>query len=766
MSTKSLTAGEVRSVRVLLVGRVQGLGVRPALARLAKRFGLTGAATNTVHGVTLELEGETGAVDRYLAELVGDLPAGATLDRIQVESAQPIGRHEFRITAEDDVAGGSTAVPLDRVLCEVCLANIRQPTNRRQSYPFTSCTSCGPRYSIISAMPYDRPATSMRPFGMCPQCFAEYRTTEDRRFHAQTNACPQCGPQVRLTDPAGRTFVGDDAVNIAVTALGEGRIVALKGLGGYQLLVDATSTAAVRRLRDRKRRKTKALAILVGSIDEAKRLAFMNDAERRLLLDPAGPIVVLRRRAHAPISADVAPEFDSVGLLLPTTPLHFLLSDRIARPLVCTSGNREGEPLVYEERRAELELCGVADLWLHHDRSIARPIDDTVVRVINGAPCFLRLARGYAPHVLPRLPRSLDVPIIALGGEQKSSIALWNSSQAVLSPHIGDLTDAVTCERWVEQVEALSALYGIRLDSALMVHDRHPDYFSSGWARRYNRRQVVQHHHAHIAAVLFEHGDLDREVVGLAWDGSGYGDDATVWGGECLQATCRDFQRTAWLRPFSLLGSDQAVRQPWRNAVALVNEALGPEAAARLSWSDVCSTRVRALVDLAARPSLSPRTSSMGRLFDAVAALALGVATADDDGRPAMLLEQACNRNTGGEYLFDYAAGGNVIDWRPVIAAVVDDLQQGATPGAVAMRFHRAVADLASSLAAAHDDLPLVTSGGVFQNAVLGELMAERIADRRAGWLRPLVVPPGDGGLAAGQLAVVAARLLSTKREG
>jgi len=764
MPTESLAAAELRAVRMRVFGRVQGLGVRPAAARLAARLQLAGVVANTVDGLALELEGSGDAIDEFLAEFADALPSGAVIDRVDVEADDPRDRSGFHIAARSGAGAGAAAVPLDRAACETCLQEIRDPKNRRRDYPFTSCTECGPRYSIIEAMPYDRPATTMRRFALCSACNREYRTADDRRFHAQSNACPECGPQVWLVDEAGRTVAGDQAVSAAAAALREGRIVALKGLGGYQLLVDATSADAVRRLRQRKRRNTKPLAVLVGSLDEAERSAFLNDAERRLLRDPAGPIVVVRRRTGALLASDIAPGFDSIGLLLPTTPLHALLCVRAARPLVCTSGNREGEPLVYDEQTAERELAGIADVWLHHDRAIARPIDDSVVRMVADSPCFLRLARGYAPYVLPS-PPGLDVPIVALGGEQKASVALWNGSQAVLGPHVGDLTGAATCERWVEQLESLTTLYGTSLAAAEVVRDRHPDYFSTAWANRFLRRQAVQHHHAHVAAVLLEQGELDREVLGLAWDGTGYGDDGTVWGGECLRATGRDYRRIAHLRPFPLVGGDLAVREPWRVAATLVHDALGPEATLKLGWSEVSAKQLLALIEVVARPRLSAATSSMGRLFDAVAALALGVTTADDDGRPAMLLEAACDRSVEGAYAFVHRVEGGDIDWRPVVAAVVDDLHRGASPGAVAMRFHRAVADLASSLGAAHANLPLVTAGGVFQNAVLGELLAERLATRPGRWLHSKFIPPGDGGLAAGQLAVAAARSLQHAKE-
>ncbi|MCE9607024.1 MAG: carbamoyltransferase HypF [Planctomycetia bacterium] len=767
MSTESLTAATDQSRRIRVFGRVQGLGVRPAAARLAARLGLTGRVANTCDGLTVELQGAPEAIERYLAGFIEALPPGAKVERMEVEADRP--RRDFstfEIASRTEVGAGIAAVPIDRNVCATCLTEVRDPTDRRGGYPFASCTDCGPRYSIVEAMPYDRAATTMRRFMMCRTCRHEYRAADDRRFHAQTNACPQCGPQARLTDEEGRTTIGGAAIAAAASALSRGRIVALKGLGGYQLLVDATSPAAVRRLRERKRRRTKPLAVLSGSLAEAETLGVLTDTERRLLVDPAGPIVIVHRRAEARLAAEVAPDFQSIGLLLPTTPLHALLCDQVARPLVCTSGNSEGEPLVYDETRAERELRGVADLWLHHDRPIARPIDDSVVRVIAGAPCFLRLARGFAPYVLPPFSQSIDSPIIALGGEQKSAIALWNGSQAVLGSHLGDLTSGAACERWSAQLNEFAALYGVTRESAAIVHDRHPDYYTSRCAGQYRNRLSVQHHHAHVAAVLLEHGALDREVIGLAWDGTGYGDDGTVWGGETLRATSHDFQRVARLRSFALLGGEQAIREPFRVALALVCDAMGPDKAARLAWPDVVPSKVEALIDLAIRSRLFPRTSSMGRLFDGVAALALGISHSGDEGRPAVLLEQACDPRAKGSYAFQVDHRSGLIDWRPLLVGVVEDVFRGVGPGVIAMRFHRAVADLVFSTAATYADLPLVTSGGVFQNAVLGELLSARLSLRPAGWLRSLVVPPGDGGLAAGQLAVAAARRLRTKGKG
>jgi hydrogenase maturation protein HypF len=765
MPAASLNFADLRAVRCRVFGRVQGLGVRPSVARLAARCGVAGEVANTADGLTIDIEGVTGAVGKFLAEFDDSLPPGADIERMEVEPITIVGRQDFQIAPRSDVGTGAAAVPPDRGVCPACLAEVRADRGRRRDYGFTSCTACGPRYSVIQAMPYDRPATAMRRFAPCPACEREYRSPDDRRFHAQTNACPECGPQVRLVDESGRTIGPDEALPTAARALRAGRIVALKGLGGYQLLVDAGSPDAVRRLRLRKRRPTKPLAVLVRAIDEAERIAWLDESERRLLLDPAGPIVVVRRRSDAPLAAEVASGFQTVGLMLPTTPLHALLCDGAGRPLVCTSGNLDGEALAYDEREAEEQLRGIADLWLHHDRPIVRPIDDSVVRVIAGKPCFLRLARGYAPLVLSTQPDFFTGPMVALGGDQKGAIALGNGSQAVLGPHVGDLSGAAACERWVEQLESFAELYGVSPGAAEFVHDRHPDYFTTGWARQFRRRQAVGHHHAHVAAVLLEHDMFDREVIGLAWDGTGYGDDGSAWGGEFLRATTHDYRRVARLRPFSLVGGDQAIREPWRVAVELVREALGPAEATSWKWDDVPTDQTRACLEIAERPGLSHSTSSMGRLFDGVAALVLGLSTAGDEGRPAMLLEDACDRDVQCGYSFAATSPNGDMDWRPVVRAIVADVGRGEAPGTVAMRFHRAVADLAAGIAAAHVDLPLVTAGGVFQNRVLGDLLAERVSGRDSGWLRPVAVPIGDGGLAAGQLAVAAARSSSSRKD-
>ena len=765
MPTQSLTRETVQAVRIVVVGRVQGLGARPTAARVAANLRLAGSIANTADGLLLELEGPAIDLETFLHDFRDALSAGAEIDELRSTSIAPRGLVGFEIGESDGGNVRGAAVPPDQVACPQCIAEVRDLSDRHHAYAFTSCTICGPRYSILEAMPYDRATTSMRRFTMCAECSGEYRNLDDRRFHAQTNACPKCGPRLILQDADGRSLDGGAALQGAVEALRLGKVVALLGIGGYQLLADACSSAAVRLLRERKRRRTKPLAVLIGNLEAAEQLVMLNDAERTLLQSPAGPIVVVRRRAHAPLADEIASGISTVGLMFPTTPLHALLCDQFSGPLVCTSANLEGEPLVYEVASATSELRGIADVWLHHDRPVVRPVDDSVVRIIGDEPCIMRLARGYAPHALPHFPFEMPGSIVALGAEQHSAFALWNGSQAVLGPHIGDLHSVATCERWSKCLESTAELYGVDVSAAEVVHDRHPDYFTTQWARRFSRRHAVQHHHAHIAAVLYEHGVWDREVLGLAWDGTGYGDDGAIWGGECLRTDIREFRRIAWLRPFALPGGDAAVREPWRVAIALAHDALGPEAAHRLPLRGVDTSQIEALFAVMSRRHLAIRTSSMGRLFDGIAAVALGMSIADYEGRPAILLEESCDPKGPGSYTFHWNETTGEIDWRELIVRVAHDLAHGMSPGAVAMRFHRAVADLATTLAAAHPELPLVTSGGVFQNQMLGELLAERVGNRSAGWLRPTSIPPGDGGLAAGQLAIAAARAAMRNRQ-
>ena len=761
MLVTSAAASElvVAAERFKLLGRVQGLGVRPAIARLAADLQLAGCVRNTDEGVEVEVAGTYAALAQFRERLIPALPRGVRLDHVFSTTIERTDHAAFEIVGSSGTGARAAQVPTDRAVCAECLMDVTCPRDARHDYPFTCCANCGPRYSLIGAMPYNRKQTSMADFALCGDCRHEFESLADRRFHAETIGCPCCGPHVWATD-RDTVVLGQRtaAISIVIDALLQGRVVAIRGLGGYQLLVDATNRTAVEQLRIRKGRPQKPFAILVASLDDAAQLAHLGDAERHALADPANPIVLARRRADTNLAPDVHGTLDTIGLLLPTTPLHWQLVTSINRPLVATSGNQDSAPLEYEPADAQSNLANVADVWLHHNRPIWRPIDDSVVRVIADRVVTLRLARGLAP-----LPLSLGTtpPMLAVGGHQQSAVALSNGNQSVLGPHLGDLDEQGTRARWVEQVAALMDLYGA--EPSVIVHDSHPDYFTTRWAKATGRPTLaVDHHHAHAAAAMLEHGLLDREVLALTWDGTGYGPDGLIWGGECLLATTSDYRRVAHCRAFTLPGGDAAVREPWRTAVSLVAQATGIEAAAAQKLGDVSSESMAQVTRLAAHPRLSPQTTSIGRLFDGAACLALGITHAGYEGQPAMLLEAACDTAAPGSYCLPLTPGSPAkLDWRPLVLELLADRAAGVPPGAMAMRFHRALAAAAIAVAQRYSKHPVVLSGGVFQNRILVELVADAWPYRADRLGLPGAIPPGDGGLAAGQLAVASARLRS-----
>ena len=754
------------AIRFKMSGRVQGIGTRPAIARLALQCSLTGFVDNTCEGVEIHVEGSVADLERFEQSLQACLPDQAEVTALRRTIAKVARFESFQVgkvpeaqAHDEDRPPASPAqiasarVPIDVVVCDDCLRETADESNHRHRYPFTSCTNCGPRYSIINRMPYERSDTTMAEFSLCPQCRHEYQSAADRRFHAQTNACPHCGPRCWLRESDGRIAARDfQAVSRAATAIRDGKIVALKGLGGYQLLVDATSEDVVIRLRQRKQRRGKPLAVLVASLSEAETIAQLDESEKRLLSSPAGPIVVAIANPGSILARAVTGGLNSVGLMLPTTPLHWLLLDIAQRPLVCTSGNVDGEPLAYESDDAFVRLGGIADLWLEHDRVIRRPIDDSVVRIIAGQPVTIRLGRGYAPLPLDVLTNQ---PMIALGGHQKAAIAVGNTAQSLLGPHIGDLDTISVRRRFEEQSHQLSELYGI--SSRRVVCDSHPDFFTTELAERNGPEVIrVQHHHAHIVAGMLEYGWFDRQVFGVSFDGTGYGTDATIWGGEFLLATAASFKRIAHLRPFLLPGGEQAVRQPWRVATALVHDALGTEEATKLRFE---TGDPGALLPVLKRPHLSTMTTSAGRLFDGIAALALGVEQNLFEGQAAILLEQVCDLASPGDYAIPIEPSEPMqLDWRPLVRQIVRERKFGVPAGEMAMRFHRGLANAILEVGKSYSALPVVLAGGVFQNRVLTELLAERLCNSNRPVGLPGRIPPNDGGLAAGQLAVAAAR--------
>ncbi len=740
----------VRARRWVLEGRVQGVGFRPFVHRLAARHGLAGWVQNRLGRVVVHAEGPPAALARFGEALVREAPPLACPRIAESAEVPPRGMAGFRILASASDGEARVHLPPDRSVCEACLCELEDPRDRRHRYPFVNCTQCGPRYTIIESLPYDRARTSMARFALCADCAREYADPGDRRFHAEPLACPRCGPRLRWRG-AGGAAEGEGALAAALECLRGGGIVAVRGVGGYHLLCDARSDAAVARLRARKRRPAKPLAVLFPDLAVVRRVARLDAAAAEALADPARPIVLVPLRQDAGLAAGIAPGLGEVGALLPYSPLHHLLARGFGAPLVATSGNVSGDPVVTDPDEAEALLGAVADGFLHHDRPIVRPADDPVLRPIAGAPRPLRLGRGTAPLEL-ELPRALPEPVLATGGHMKATIALAWERRAVVSPHVGDL-EAPRARALFERLAAdLQRLYGVR--ARRLLHDAHPDYFTTRWARAAGLpARAVQHHRAHASALAAEHPDVERWLV-LAWDGVGYGDDGTLWGGEAFLGRPGAWRRVASLRPFRLPGGARAAREPWRSALGVLWEA-GLERPVPGAPADVGLLRAAW-----ARGRNAPLTSAAGRLFDAAAALTGLCAAASYEGEGPMRLEAAAARAAGTPAeppALAWRPGRDGIlrlDWAPLLPALADG---GRAPEARAAAFHealaRAVAALAARMAREAPGLTVGLCGGVFQNRLLAERCLALLAGRGIGVRLPLRVPGNDGGLAFGQVA-------------
>ncbi|QDT89976.1 Carbamoyltransferase HypF [Gimesia algae] len=741
------------ALKITLSGHVQGIGLRPAVARRACDLRLAGSICNTTTGIELLIEGPAKVVQEFERDLETYLPDETVIHQKTREMTEIYGLEQFDIIEKQTSGPLAARVPPDIAVCPDCLAELADPADHRFGYAFTSCTHCGPRYSLLQSMPYERGQTGMSEFELCSHCQSEYAAPVDRRFHAQTIACQNCGPRVWSTSAAGEISGFDsEAIQNTARALQQGTIVGLKGLGGYQLLVDATSQTAVQKLRNRKQRPGKPLAVMVTDLAAARKLAVLNDAEAAALVSPAAPIVLLQVREDSPIAGNVNSGLNTLGVMLPTTPLHWLLLQQCDFPVIVTSANREDEPLYYQDRSHSEKINTLADCWLEHDRPIEHPIDDSVVRWMAGRLVTIRLARGLAPLSLD-LKHSRHA--IALGGHQKVAIALHNGAQAVLAPHIGDLESLPACARYEEQLESLQQLYAI--SKANFICDEHPDYYTSNRASlQVSNVESVQHHHAHIVAGMLDQGWLDREVLGVAFDGTGWGDDQTIWGGEFLLSTADQYTRVGHLKPFSLPGGEAAAREPYRVAVSLLVAALGPEAALKTGMK---AELINPVLQIIKSKTLAPLTTSVGRLFDGVAALVLGVTHSDYEGQAAMLLEASCDLSESGGYEMPLLQETPIqLDWRPCITSILRDRDAGVSPGAIAMRFHRGLARGTAQLCQQFSSLPVVLGGGVFQNRCLVEFLAEELKQKNQRLGLPGRIPPNDGGLAAGQLAVAIAR--------
>ena len=746
----------------MLRGAVQGVGFRPFVYRLANELRLPGWVTNSAQGVVIEVEGAKEDLDSFLLRIERDRPPRASIQSLESSFLDPVGFSGFAIR-ESDGTGATTAVVLpDIATCADCLREIFDPANRRYLYPFTNCTNCGPRFTIIEALPYDRPNTTMRGFSMCGDCRHEYEEPLDRRFHAQPNACPACGPQVTLWESSGRVLAArHDAIRAAAEAIRSGRILALKGLGGFHLLVDARNQEAVLQLRKRKHREEKPLALMVPSIESANAYCHVSELEARLLCSPESPIVLLARRQDSPlesIASGVAPRNPYLGMMLPYTPLHHILLRELDFPVVATSGNLSDEPICTDEQEALTRLGGIADLFLVHDRPITRHVDDSIVRILLGRELVLRRSRGYAP--LPIHLAQSPPPVLAVGAHLKNTIAASVGSQVFVSQHIGDLETAQAFEAFQRVIGSFERLYDLRPGS--VAADAHPDYLSTQFAARSGLPVLrVQHHYAHVLSCMAENR-LEGSCLGVAWDGTGYGLDGTVWGGEFLRPSATSFERVAHLRTFCLPGGERAVQEPRRSAVGLLYEIFGE---ALFAMDQLAPVRVfsaqerRTLQGMLAKRINCPRTSAAGRLFDAVAAILTLHLRAQFEGQAAMELEWALAReDTDDCYPMKVVADTSpmIVDWEPMVREILADTRQGVAAGRIAAKFHNALVESIVAVAGRIGEERVVLTGGCFQNRYLTERAVHRL---RAEGFRPYWhqrIPPNDGGIALGQVVAAA----------
>lgn len=748
---------EARLLRV--TGVVQGVGFRPFVHRLAVRHGLTGEVRNASGEVEIEIEGSADRLEAFLRELTAEAPPLARIDRVEQRSAVGSRRSAFAIAeSREPTADGRLPVPPDAALCPACEAELLDPRNRRYGYPFITCTDCGPRYTVIEAMPYDRDRTSMRAFTMCQACRREYDDPADRRHHSETNSCARCGPRVWIEPPGA-----SDPILAAVGLLRSGRVVAVRGLGGFHLAADATNEAAVQRLRARKHREAKPLAVMVATLADARALGEIDEAAAVLLRSRERPIVLVPRRADSPLAPSVAPGLDTVGIMLAYTPLHRLLLDAVARPLVMTSGNRSDEPIATSIDDARRRLAGITDALLLHDREIVALYDDSLARVVDGAPVLLRRARGYAPLPLA-LPIATPQPLLAVGPLLKNTFTLAAGRDAFVSQHIGDLDNLETLEHFHTAVAAYRALFNVT--PAVAVRDQHPGYTSTRAAEELGVPvTAVQHHHAHIAAVLGEHAIIGP-VVGIAFDGTGFGDDGCTWGAEFLVADLRGYRRVGQLRYAPLPGGDLAARSPWRAAAGYASLDQGAADALAPAFAGVANA-ARATVERQIVANLNaPQASSMGRLFDAAAAV-LGVRReAAYEGQAAMELEALAGDLAAEPLPFPAMLGESgrwELDPVPLLAALGTARAAGADVRRLAAAFHESVAASAALLAgrlAADERLDTVAlGGGCFQNARLLASLGRRLTARGLRVVTARRLPPNDGAISYGQAVIAAARL-------
>jgi hydrogenase maturation protein HypF len=749
---------KVKRAEIKITGIVQGIGFRPFVYNLAQEHLIRGWVLNDEKGVLIDAESEDGNLDRFIEEIPKFAPALACIESFDVRFLEPLGYTTFEIRKSTEAQEKFVLVSPDIATCHQCLFELFSPQNFRYRYPFINCTLCGPRFTIIQDIPYDRHKTTMASFTMCPVCQKEYKDPSNRRFHAQPNACPACGPSLQLVDRTGKEVPGDP-IEMTLTFLGNGSIMAIKGLGGFHLACDAKNQKAVSFLRSRKYREDKPFAVMCCDINEVKEHCEVSEEEERLLLGIERPIVILKRRRDSAIAPDVAPYQNTLGVMLPYTPLHHLLLNRRLRTLVMTSGNVSDEPITYKNVEAEKRLHGIADYFLFHNREIHMRCDDSVTRVFDGKPSILRRSRGYVPFPV-KLPFPLR-RILACGGELKNTFCLTRDHYAFMSHHIGDLENLETLTSFEKGIEHFKKLFFIEPEA--VAYDLHPDYLSTQYALSLPKipKIGVQHHHAHVVSVMAENG-IEGDVIGVALDGTGLGTDGTIWGGEFMKANLRNFVRYGHLKKVPMPGGTMAIKEPWRMAMVYLSEAFGEETEnlkidlmkrIDLNKWDVLKKMIKKKLN-------SPLTSSMGRLFDAISSILSVRDKVHYEGQAAIELEMIADPRGEEEYPFRIYREGNsmVIDPMETVQGVVQDLTENVPAAKVSGKFHHSIASLiirACEMIRSEEKLNrVVLSGGVFQNILLLSLVTKGLRKLGFDVYTHHLVPPNDGGISLGQAVI------------
>jgi hydrogenase maturation protein HypF len=748
-----------RLARIAVRGVVQGVGFRPFVYRLAHEHNLKGWVRNTSGSVDIEVEGNKESLEKFLDALHSQAPPMARLETVEVAFASPKGYTDFKIEPSLSREGQYQLVSPDIATCEDCQREIFSPADRRFGYPFTNCTNCGPRFTIIEDIPYDRPKTTMRQFKMCPRCQKEYADPLDRRFHAQPNACPECGPKIELLNGKGKAVKCDDAIKTASQLLKEGRILAIKGLGGFHLACDATSEAAINTLRARKRRQGKPLAVMISTLEEIEKHCSVSAEEKKLLQSPQCPIVLLRWKQGSNIPAAVAPSLQYLGVMLPYTPLHHLLLRETGLPLVMTSGNISEEPIARDNDEALRRLGEIADYFLVHNRDIYARYDDSVY-IVEGAPQAVRRARGYAPYPI-FLPFKAK-QILACGAELKNTFCLTKDEHAFLSQHIGDMENEETLEHFENTIELYKKLF--RIKPEVIAYDMHPDYLATKYAlevaAKANLKHVpVQHHHAHIVSCMVDN-KVENQVIGVALDGTGYGSDGNIWGGEFLLADYRNFTRLGHLEYLPLPGGEAAIRKPYRIALGYLYSLLGEDFS--LEGLPLNTTELEIIKQQVKRKINSPLTSSAGRLFDAVSALAGVRGEIDYEAQAAIELEMRAYEEVSESGSYPFATteenGVSIIKLHDLFVAIISDLRGNAPQARIAAKFHNTVArmivKLCRIISAKTGIKQVALSGGAFQNRLLLRLATAALQKEGFDVLTHHLVPCNDGGVSLGQAVI------------